>query len=204
MSTLLQAEDPTAICRRALGLAEARARSFSLEDGSSEADEARLRYDQRRRTVLELLDWNFARARVAGQAVVAEAWPEDMPAAWARPPECIRIRGLFRQGCDRPLRHKAEELLYTEDGGPVQIVFTRDRVNASLFPPVFTRALEYLLAADFAAVFARSVNRQEVMLNFFADAMREADQIEAGERGDTEAFAPNDWQAAVTQPWARI
>ncbi|GAB1361825.1 hypothetical protein MASR1M32_10610 [Rhodobacter sp.] len=79
MTTILQAEDPTAICRRALGLAEARSRNFSLEDSSSEAQEARLRYDQRRRTVLELLDWNFARRRRAGQSVGdADAFPAGM------------------------------------------------------------------------------------------------------------------------------
>ncbi|GAB1361826.1 hypothetical protein MASR1M32_10620 [Rhodobacter sp.] len=42
------------------------------------------------------------------------------------------------------------------------------------------------------------------MLRFFADAMREADQVEAGERGQSPAYADTDWVAAITSPWSRI
>jgi hypothetical protein len=200
--TILQAESAVAICKRALQLAEHRATFESLEENSTLAREARLRYDIRRRQVLEALDWNFARRRAVGQAVEVEATPDLYPAAWARPPECIRIRGLWSGGI--LLKHVVEEVIFTEATDAVQIVFTAEKNDPTLFPPCFTAALEYLLAADFSMMYARSVNRQEVMLGRFRDAMTEADAIEAGERSETEAYATGGWVEAVISPYSGI
>lgn len=199
--TVLTAESPAVICQRALALAESRGRFTSLEDGSQEAIEARLRYDARRRAVLEALDWGFARRRVVGQAVVAGAVPPGLPRAWALPPECLRIRAVYPLGCDRPIRHCREEYIYSEDRSPVQIVFTRDIQNPVLFPPVFTQALEFLLASEFSMVFSRSVNRADVMLSNFRNVMQEADAMEAAERGGGDAYEAGAWADAITFPW---
>jgi hypothetical protein len=198
---VLQSESILAICQRALGLAESRNRFTSLEDGSEEAFEARLRYDQRRRAVLEMLDWRFARRRVVAQSVAAPATPDGLTAAWARPVECIRIRGLFTPGCSTPLRHMVEDVIYTAPATPVQIVYTFDAQNPELFPPMFTQALEHMLAADFAMIFARSVNRMEVLRGLFRDILREADQIEAAERSEDSAYADGPWVDATSGFW---
>lgn len=198
---VLQSESALAICQRALGLAEARNRFTSLEDGSDEAREARLRYDQRRRAILEILDWRFARRRLAAQSVAVTATPDGFTAAWGRPPECIRIRGLFTPGQPHPLRHVVEEVIFTEPVTPVQIVYTFDAQNPELFPPIFTQALEHLLAADFAMIFARSVNRMEVLRGILRDILREADQIEAAERSEYPAYADGSWAEAVSGFW---
>ena len=200
----LQSESALVICQRALGLAESRNRFTSLEDGSEEAFEARLRYDQRRRALLEVMDWRFARRREAAQSVTASATPEGLTSAWARPSECIRIRGLFVAGRKQPLSHVVEEVIYTAPVSPVQIVFTFDQQNPELFPPVFTQALEHLLAADFAMIFARSVNRMEVMRNILRDILREADQIEAGERSEDDAYADGPWIDAMSSFWPGV
>lgn len=200
--TILQAESATVICQRALGLAEHRNTFTSLEDGSTLAREARLRYDIRRRQILEAMDWNFARRRKPGQAVEVDATPDLYPAAWARPEECIRIRGLWSGGV--LLKHVAEEVIFTETMDAVQIVFTADKSDPVLFPPCFTAALEYLLAADFSMMYARSVNRQEVMLGRFRDAMDAADAIEASERSETDAYANGGWVDAVISPYSGI
>ncbi|WP_112312492.1 hypothetical protein [Pseudogemmobacter bohemicus] len=200
--SVLTAESPVVICQRALGLAEARNRFTSLEDRSSEAQEARLRYDARRRSVLEALDWGFARRRVVGQDVAGEATPPGLPRAWALPPECLRIRAVYPMGCDRLIRHSREEYVYTEDHGPVQIVFTRDIHNPVLFAPAFTQALEFLLASEFSMVFARSVNRADVMLSNFRAVMQEADALEAAERSNIgEAYEAGAWADAISFPW---
>lgn len=200
--SVLTAESPTVICQRALGLAECRNRFTSLEDTSAEATEARLRYDARRRSILEALDWGFARRRVVGQAVAQAATPPGLPRCWAMPPECLRIRAVYPMGCDRPTRHQREEYVYTADHGSVQIVFTRDIHNAMLFPAVFVQALEFLLASEFAMVFARSVNRADAMLGNFRSAMQEADALEAAERSNTgEAYEAGGWVDAISFPW---
>lgn len=198
--TILQVESAVAICRRALNLAEHRNTFDSLEDNSTLAREARLRYDIRRRQVLEALDWNFARRRKAGQRVETDAAPDLYPVAWSRPEDCIRIRGVWSGGV--LLRHIAEEVVFTEAREAVQIVFTAEKNDPVLFPPCFTGALEYLLAADFSMMYARSVNRQEVMLGRFRDVMTEADAIEAGERSETEAYGTGGWVEAVISPFS--
>lgn len=198
---VLQSESALVICQRALGLAEARNRFTSLEDGSDEAREARLRYDQRRRVMLEVMDWRFARRRAIAQSVPATATPVGLTAAWARPPECIRIRGMFTAGDPSPLRHVVEEVIYTEPVATPQIVFTFDAQNPELFPPVFTMALEHLLAADFAMIYARSVNRMEVLKGALRDILRDADQIEASERSEDPAYGDDPWTSAIASFW---
>jgi hypothetical protein len=197
--TILQAESATAICQRALTLAEHRNTFDSLEDGSTLAREARLRYDIRRRQILEALDWNFARRRKAGQAVQVDATPDLYPAAWARPEDCIRIRGIWSGGV--LLTHVVEEVIFTKAVDAVQLVFTAEKSDPVFFPPCFTAALEYLLAADFSMSYSRSVNRQEIMLGRFRDAMIEADAMEAGERSETEAYGNGGWVEAVISPY---
>lgn len=200
---VLTAESETVICRRALGLAECRSRFTSLEDTSQEGTEARLRYDARRRSVLEALDWAFARRRVAATSVVAAAAPPGLPKAWAIPPECLRIRGVWHAAC--PIRHQREEFVFTEDAPAAQIVFTRDLTNAALFAPIFTQALEFLLASEFSMVFARSVNRADVMLSNFRQTMQEADAIEAAERSNGgDAYASGGWVDAIETPWMTL
>ncbi|MES2667926.1 MAG: hypothetical protein V4712_17715 [Pseudomonadota bacterium] len=197
----LQAESATVICQRALGLAEHRNTFESLEDTSQLAREARLRYDMRRRTVLEAMDWRFARRRAIAQAVTAAATPADLPRAWTVPPECLRIRGVF-DGC-RLLRHSREEVLFTQDAAIVQIVYTADFHNPALFPPVFTQALEFLLASEFSMLYARSANRSEMMLANFRRTMDEADAIEAAERSEEPAYADGGWVDSIAFPWSR-
>lgn len=194
--TLLQAESATVICLRALALAEHDGNFTSLEDATPIAREARLRYDIRRRTVLEALDWRFARRRVAGQGVNADVCPAGYEKAWQRPLECIRIRGVWDGAFLIP--HVIEEVIFTADVAAVQIVYTGDVFDAARFPPVFTTALELLLAADFAMKYARSINRHDSFLQDFRRCMEEADSIEAGELSQTDAFAPGPWVDAIT------
>ena len=198
--TILQEESAVLICQRALALAEYDYVLTSLQEASPVARQCLARYDIRRRAVLERLDWGFARARVLGQRVVDAVAPPDLPAAWARPPRGLRVRAVWdgsTWAAGVALRFKAEAHLYTEAAEAVQIVFTDDASNPALFPPVFTTALEYLLAADFAMLFARSVNRQDVMLGLFRDALQEGDMLEAFETPGGFAFGPDFWTDAI-------
>jgi hypothetical protein len=197
--TVLQAENATVICQRALGWAEHRNTFDSLEDGSQLAGDCRLRYDARRRAVLEALDWGFARRRQAGTSVTVTAAPVNLPHAWQRPQDCIRIRGVLVDG--KPVRQRIEEVIFTEEHDAVQLVFTADKTNPALFAPAFTTAFEFLLASEFSMVFARSANRAEIMLQNFRRAMDEADAMEAREWGEDEAYASGSWVDAIEYPW---
>lgn len=199
--SVLQTESEAVIVQRALGLAESANRFDSLEDDTTEAREGRLRYDIRRRTVLEALDWNYARRRVLGTAVTASATPDAQPYAYALPPQTLRIRGVRAGGVSASWSR--ENVIYASLPD-AQIVYTIDEQNPVLFPPVFTSALEFLLAADFAMIFARSVNRSKIMLKNFRDTMRDADEMEGQERSNDCAYETGGWVDAIELPWSGV
>jgi hypothetical protein len=169
--------------------AEHKARFTSLEDGSIDAREARIAYDARRRNVLEIMDWNFARHRFAPGAVLVDTpTPAGMPYAYSVPPSCLRVRDVLAG--DASLTWRREANIYCNAADGVQVVYTIDEGNPALFMPSFTLALEYLLAAQFAMVYARSVNRSNQMLDNFRRAVIEADQMEGVEQSNDSAYAP--------------
>ena len=200
--TILQAESATAICQRALGLAEHRNTFDSLEDGTTLARECRLRYDIRRRSVLEALDWNFARHRAVTAIVTTATPPPDLPIALALPPEPLRIRAVLTGR--RAQRFVREAYVFTQTADAAQLVYTREQSNAALFPPVFTAALEYLLASEFAMVYSRSANRSQIMLKSFRDTMEEANALEGQERSDDLAYESGPWVDAIETPWLGV
>lgn len=195
--TILQEESDVLICQRALALAEYDYVLVSLQDETPVARQVLTRYDICRRMILERLDWGFARSRHVGQAVSSLVTPPGMPAAWSRPARALRVRAVW-SGTTR-LRFRAEAHVFSEAAAAVQIVVTDDASNPALFPPIFTTALQYLLAADFSMVFARSVNRQEVMLSLAERALQEADVVEAIETPGGNAFGVDGWTSAVAE-----
>lgn len=196
---VLLAESAAVICRRALALAEHRNDFDSLEDGSSLANDALLRYDQRRRSILEGVDWGFARRRAVTAVVTGAVTPPDLPIALALPPEPLRIRSVLSGR--HPQKWVREEHVFCETDSSAQVVYTRDIDNPSEFPPIFTAALEYLLASEFAMVYSRSINRSDAMLRYFRDTMEEADRIEAQEQSYDQAYATGSWVDGVEVPW---
>lgn len=196
--SILQTESATVIVQRALGLAESANRFDSLEDDTQEAREGRLRYDIRRRAVLEALDWNYARRREMGDPVLKNATPDNQPYAYALPAQTLRIRGVRAGGVKASWSR--ENVIYASLTD-AQIIYTVDEQNPVLFPPVFTSALEFLLAADFAMIFARSVNRSNIMLKNFRDTMRDADEMEGAERSDDCAYETGGWVDAIELPY---
>ena len=173
--------------------------SASLEDGSDLARTCRLRYDARRRTVLEALDWGFARRRTAGQAVLDAVCPPGFDAAWQVPTETLRLRAVWDGG--NLLRWTREALIFTPAAAAVQIVTTADFHDPTRFPPIFTQALEFVLAAEFAMIFARSVNRADVMMANYRNTLADADALEAAERSQSDAYACGPWVDAIRGGW---
>lgn len=186
--SVLQSESMSDIVARAFGWAEHKARFDSLEDGTIDARQARIAYDARRRNVLESMDWNFARHRYApNQVLLNTPTPQGMPFAFSVPPGCLRVRNVMAGYQD--LTWEREAQIFASAGDDLQVVYTFDETNAGIFAPSFTLALEFLLAAQFAMTYARSVNRSNHMLQNYRDAMREADQMEGAEQSNDDAYA---------------
>jgi len=195
--SVLQAESPTAIVKRAYRWVEHSGDFDSLEDDTPEAIGGRLSYDARRRQVLEALDWNFARRRFNPTLRTDVVAPLNMPVAYARPPECLRVRDLI-DASGNHLTFSVEYNVFTDYQVPSQIVYTKDIQNAAHFAPAFTQALEFLLAAEFAMVHARSVNRSNTMLENYRRTMIDADRAEGLERSDDDAYAPGPFETAIS------
>ncbi|MEL6886899.1 MAG: hypothetical protein AAFP87_20495 [Pseudomonadota bacterium] len=194
--SVLQAESISDIIERAFAWAEHRKRFESLEDGSNDARQARIMYDARRRNVLESMDWNFARHRFApGGSLPDTPYPPGMPNAFSVPPSCLRVRDVVQEGCEK-LTWRREACIFTNGDAP-QVIYTIDETRAGIFTPSFTLALEYLLAAQFAMVYARSVNRSDRMLQNYQDAMREADRLEGQEQSNDAAYARGPLELAL-------
>lgn len=183
--TVFQSETASDIIERAFGWAEHKARFVSLEDGTIDARLARSAYDARRRNVLEAMDWNFARHRSNPPQVLNAATPASMPFAFAVPAGCLRVRNV--QIGNQDLTWRREQQIFTTAEAP-QVIFTADEARPTIFAPAFVLALEYLLAAQFAMVYARSVNRSNQMLDNFRRAILEADAIEGVEQSNDDAY----------------
>lgn len=199
MTNILQAESDAAIVQRALGWVEEDGRFDSLEDDSDKAREGRLRYDIRRRAVLEAMDWNFARRRVMSPAVEVTAYPDNQPFSYPIPTSALRIRNM-RKGSTN-ISWSREDVIFAAEAD-AQTIYTIDARNPAMFPPVFTSALEFLLAADFAMIFSRSVNRSQVMLDNFRTTMQQADQMDGQERSNDAAYDTGGWVDAIQSPFA--
>ena len=183
--SILQEDDETSICKRALELAEHDPDFDGLEDDTQDARKARLRYDHRRRLVLEALDWNFARRRIIASLRTDVVTPYTLPIAIARPNQLLRVRAVQR--------FQVEEHVFTDhhEVGKTQIVYTADETRHGLMSPSFVMALELLLAADFCILFARSLNRSAEYRAEARRVLQNADEIEGMERSDDDAYAPS-------------
>lgn len=205
--TLLQTESVAVIIERSFGLAEEAAPFRNLEDGSPKAVAARKRYDQRRRQVLEAMDWNFARRRVVPSIRADLLAPETHPIALAVPQDCIRVRDVKTGTCRHPFLVEGDGIFTTWiEEGRTQVIFTGDAQLPVRFPPVFTQALEFLLAADWAMLYARSINRAGELRRAYQLAIEEASYQEAGEQSEDEVYADSEFSSFLkgengSAPW---
>jgi hypothetical protein len=198
-----------AICNRALGLIEHNVRFSDFEDGSDEAEEAKLHYDAARRLVLSRIPWHFATDFVLLSATLdassAGNAPAAMPNVFLLPPGVIKLRRLpdAPEGA-RWRVVKGDNRLYTDQGPPLLIEATFDAQDPMQFEPDFVAALEALLAAKFAPRFSRSQNRTEVWLRRFEELMAEAAGSDAqeGEAPPWDGRLEPDWRGVVENAYS--
>lgn len=191
------------ICNRALGLIEHNVRFADFTDGTQEAEEAALHYDEARRFVLAKVRWHFAKSYIELAAKQAgEKAPAKTPNVYQLPPEVIAVRALPDDRTARWHVGHAENKLYTDCGPPLLIEATIDVEDASRFEPDFVAALELYLASRFASRFSRSQNRAQILSKRFDEAIREAAENDAQEGGDEpwDGRLEPDWRTAVVIP----
>lgn len=181
------------ICNRALAAIEHSVTFEDFEDGSDEADEARLHYDDARKYVLMATDWRFASTLYKLNTTKANTvTPARTPYAYTLPPDCLIVREL-------PDEPPAPYTLWKTEGvrtllanvnasaeSPLLIRYTRDEENAALFPATFTEALVAYLGYLFSPRFASSVNRQTTQLNIFDTKLENAVPVDAQEASPAE------------------
>jgi len=121
----------------------------SLNEQSAEAQSCKLLFEAARDDQLAAQDWTFARQRVA----LAELG--EPPAGWshryALPSDCLAARGLAgdpRTGFPAPHRIEGGALL--TDAPAAVLVYTGTVTDPARFPPGFSTALSWRLAADLA------------------------------------------------------
>lgn len=154
------------ICNMALSHigSEARISSINPPDGSVEAGHCATFYDVARTEMLEPGNWAFAlrRTALAQTTNPSTAWAY----AYVKPADCLRALRVLRPGAavtvftqDAVLASPNDadsaefevegELLYTNQPDAV-LGYTHDITDTTKFPPSFTSALSYLLAAYLA------------------------------------------------------
>ena len=147
----------TEICNIALG-AIGKGRIDSMNEDSEEARSCKLYYDLTRQNLLSMYPWEFAH-RHTKLALLDKETP-GWRFTYAFPAGALVIRKIYdKAGADRK-----------EDGNPIYTTlavnesqkaictnikdaycdFTFDVENAGIFPPTFTQALAYSLAASLA------------------------------------------------------
>lgn len=172
------------ICNMALSHigSEARVTSISPPDGSVEAGLCAVFYDQARTEMLEPGAWNFALKRETLAALTNDSnvWAY----AYAKPSDCMRPLRVLRptpgvtvftqdsvalQADDRDSADFDVEgdVIYSNEPDAV-LVYVRDVVDTSKFPPSFTGALSFILASYLAGPIIKGNEGAK-----FADGMRQ-------------------------------
>lgn len=158
----------TEICNIALG-AIGQGRIVSMTEESEQARNCKLYYDIIRQSLLTMYPWEFAH-RNAKLALLDRETP-GWNYTYAYPAGALVIRKIFdKQFADR--KDNGEPVYTTLTVNESQKVictnieeayceFTFDVENAAMFPPTFTQALAYSLAASLAYPLSASSSLQQ-------------------------------------------
>lgn len=165
------------ICNQALVRAEVSALISDLEEDHPEANVARAVYGRNRDTLLAMAAWPFATRR---QKLALLPETENRPGwryAYALPADCLSARDLD----PRAPFHLEDEVVIT-DAEEAELVYTARVEDPRLFHPLFTDALTWLMAADFALGIAKSREREDHARARFELALSRARARAIGQR----------------------
>ena len=145
------------ICNMALARIGVSSFISSLSEASNEARVCALFYDQMRDYALRDYPWNFANKRIA----LSEAG--DAPTNWeymyVYPSDCLKARAIVPPGLRAP---RSDQRIPFETGyydgqrvifsnqAQAELIYTTRIEDPTIFDPMFTSALSYLIASEIA------------------------------------------------------
>lgn len=136
------------ICNLALGLIGERAvTSVSPPDNTARAILCNQFYDPVRRAVLRSHPWNCAKKQAA---IPASATPPLFTWSFAYPQPSDFVRMFDEPDQDRPEWELMGNLILTNDGPPLNLVYIYDLMDPTRFDPLLIEALAHALATDIA------------------------------------------------------
>jgi hypothetical protein len=148
----------------------------ALDEGTVAASTAKLLYTQARQETLREYTWAFA----LKQATLAryESTPADFSYAFALPTDCLRVVRIL-SGQDYVVR--GDQLCTNSPS--VTLEYISDVDDETRFDSSFVKALSFKLASDLAIPIKGSAQLMASYANAFADHIRTAATVSAGERG---------------------
>lgn len=195
--------DAIGICNLALNQLKSR-NILSFEENTEEAYQCRRLYNPAREFVLRQQPWSFAR-RVAPLALTGYTNP-----LWryfyAFPTDCLLVRRLFSADCPAretpyPVGRETSRAFDVFSASEAERViganiaaawldYTCDVKNADVFPPDFTAALYYYLAAELAMALSADANLKQLNFQLMQNALAAAAKHNQNESKDR--FRPVD------------
>jgi len=156
----------TQICNIALRqLGQYRIESFETEN-STEAEMCRDLFNFMRQETLRAHPWNFA-TQTAELSQTSNT-PPDWDYEYELPADCLRVLNIIGVESADPIKFEiraARSLVCDEDS--VEIRYTQDIEDSSLFDSQFVTAFAYRLAAELAAPLTGSLQKEQALQNKF-------------------------------------
>jgi hypothetical protein len=145
------------ICNMALMRIGVSSLISSLSEASNEARACNVFYEQMRDYALRDYPWNFATKRV----VLADAGtpPDNWGFKYTYPSDCLRTKHIITKGLRTPRNDQRIPFEIGNEGGQrviytnqdeAELMYTARVEDPTLFDPMFTSALAYLLASEIA------------------------------------------------------
>lgn len=154
---------------------------------TAEAAQAKLWYDEARRTTLAEHDWGFARKRQA-LALSSEAPPDEWSFKYKVPTDMVaarRVENPVGSSADDPpfeIESGADDTqVILTDVDEAVLVYTRDVQATDLFTPHFTLALSYLWAHLLAAPTTGKRDKKADMMQFYLGTLERAGARDANQ-----------------------
>lgn len=162
------------------------------EEGSVEAEQSNLHFEDCRDEALEAFPWNFATKR-ATLAIVAGAERTDWEYVYALPTDCLAVRFLVREGVRNPsaaervpfhieANDAGDGRILVTDLEDAELVYTMKHVTPGVWPPAFVSALAWRLAAELALGVKKDRALAKDCLVAYGIALQQAEVLAANER----------------------
>jgi hypothetical protein len=145
------------ICNMALARIGVSSYISSLTEASNEARNCALFYEPMRDFVLRDHPWNFAKKRV--RLADAGTPPPEWGFKYAYPSDCIKVRHIVSPGFINPrndqrvqyeVAHENGQRVIYSNQDQAELVYTMRVTDPTIYDPMFTSALAYLLASEIA------------------------------------------------------